>query len=161
MSVVQQKIAEESGIWLMKSEPDAYSIDDLKKEKKTLWDGIRNYQARNFMMQHMKVGDTVLFYHSNAKPPGIVGLAKVSRKAVPDPTAFDPKSQYYDPKSSPEEPRWHCVEVKYQKKWRRMISLEELKKNDELASMLVVQRGQRLSIQPVSEDEYQTLQAML
>ncbi len=140
--------------WLMKSEPDAYSIDNLKEDKKSLWDGIRNYQARNFMMKEMSKGDQVLFYHSNAKPPGIIGLAEVSKNAQPDPTAFDKKSKYFDEKSSKENPRWHCVEVKYKKKFKQLISLEELKENTKFKEMLVVQRGQRLSIQPVSKKHY-------
>ena len=98
--------------WLMKSEPSTYPIEQLKKEKKTLWDGVRSYQARN-IMQTMSVGDKVLFYHSNAKPSCVVGLAEVSKKAVPDPSQFDKKSKYFDPKSDPDNPRWHCVEVKY------------------------------------------------
>ena len=99
--------------WLMKSEPDVFSIDDLKKQKQTTWDGVRNYQARNFMMNDMQVGDLVLFYHSNAKPPGIAGLATVSKKAEPDPTQFDKKSEYFDPKATKEKPRWFCVKVKF------------------------------------------------
>jgi len=140
--------------WLMKSEPDAYAIDQLQKEKTTLWDGIRNYQARNFMMNDMKVGDKVLFYHSNAKPPGIVGLATVSKTAQPDPTQFKKTSKYYDPKSSKDEPRWHCVEVKFQKKFKEMLSLDWLKEQRQLAGILVTKRGQRLSIQPVEKKHY-------
>lgn len=140
--------------WLMKSEPDVYSIDTLKNEKKTLWDGIRNYQARNFMMKDMKVGDQVLFYHSNAKPPGIAGLARISKKAVPDPTAFDKKSKYFDEKSSKENPRWFCVEVAYEKKLKKLISLDDIRGNKELADMMVIKKGSRLSIQPVTEKEY-------
>ena len=106
--------------WLMKSEPNTYSIDDLKKDAKTIWDGVRNYQARNFMMRDMQVGDTVLFYHSSADPSGVSGIAKVSRKALPDPTQFDKKSKYYDPKSTKEKPRWYCVEVSYQEKFKNL-----------------------------------------
>ena len=98
----------------MKSEPTTYSIDHLKKDKKTIWDGVRNYQARNFMMQDMKVGDTVLFYHSNAEPPGVSGVAKISKAAIPDPTQFDKKSKYFDPKATKEKPRWFCVEIAFQ-----------------------------------------------
>jgi predicted RNA-binding protein with PUA-like domain len=140
--------------WLMKSEPDAYSIDQLKSDKTTLWDGIRNYQARNFMMNDMKVGDKVLFYHSNAKPPGVVGLATVSKPAQPDPTQFDKNSKYYDPKSKKEDPRWHCVEVKFSKKFKQMLSLYWLKEEKKLQEMMVIKRGQRLSIQPVEKAHY-------
>ena len=143
--------------WLMKSEPDAFSIDDLKKEKKSLWDGVRNYQARNFMMNDMKVGDEVLFYHSNAKPPGIIGLATISKNAVPDITAQDPKSKYYDAKASPEKPIWHCVEVKFKKKFNELISLDTLKDTKGLEDMLVIKKGQRLSIQPVTAKEYKII----
>ena len=140
--------------WLMKSEPDAYSIDDLKKEKCGLWDGVRNYQARNFMMNDMQVGDEVLFYHSNAKPPGVAGLATISKKAVPDVTAQDPKSKYYDAKASPEKPIWHCVEVAFKKKFKEEVSLTELKEKKGLEDMLLLKRGQRLSIQPVTKKEF-------
>ena len=140
--------------WLMKSEPETYSIDKLKKEKKCLWDGIRNYQARNFMMKDMEVGDRVLFYHSNAKPPGIVGLAKISGPAQPDPTQFNKKSPYYDAKSDKDTPRWHCVEVAFEKKFSEMISLETLRETKGLEDMLVTKRGQRLSIQPVTKKEF-------
>ena len=140
--------------WLMKSEPEAFSIDDLKSEKKTLWDGIRNYQARNFMMNDMQVGDLVLFYHSNAKPPGVAGIAEVSGPAVADITARDPKSRYYDAKSSDEKPIWHCVEVRFKKKLNKLVSLDELKDEKSLKEMLVIKRGMRLSIQPVKENEF-------
>lgn len=140
--------------WLMKSEPDVYSIETLKKEKKTLWDGIRNYQARNFMMKEMEVGDQVLFYHSNTKPPGIAGLATISKKAVPDPTAFDKKSKYFCEKSTPENPRWFCVEVKYNKKLKNYISLDDIREEKKLADMMVIKKGSRLSIQPVSKKNF-------
>lgn len=143
--------------WLMKSEPDVYSIDTLKKDKTTLWDGIRNYQARNFMMKDMKVGDLVLFYHSNSKPPGVAGLAVVSKPAEPDPTQFDKKSKYYDEKSSKDSPRWHCVEVKYKKKFKNYISLENIREVKSLADMMVIKKGSRLSIQPVTKKEYETI----
>lgn len=140
--------------WLMKSEPDVFSIDDLKKQKQTTWDGVRNYQARNFMMKDMNVGDQVLFYHSNAKPPGIAGLATVGEKAEADPTQFDKKSEYHDPKATKESPRWFCVKVKYNKKFKELISLDELKSDKSLKDMLVVKKGQRLSIQPVDEKHF-------
>lgn len=140
--------------WLMKSEPDVFSIDDLKKDKTTLWEGVRNYQARNFMTKEMSVGDEVLFYHSNAKPPGIAGLAKVSKPAVADPTAFDKKSEYYEPKATPERPIWECVEVKFVEKFKTFLSLEELKTHKALANMILLKKGTRLSIQPVSLKEF-------
>lgn len=143
--------------WLMKSEPDVYSIDTLKKEKTTLWDGIRNYQARNFMMKDMEVGDQVLFYHSNHKPPGIAGLAVISKEAQPDPTQFDKKSQYFDPKSSKENPRWNCVEVKYNKKFKNYISLDDIRDVKSLSDMMVIRKGSRLSIQPVTKKEFDTI----
>ena len=140
--------------WLMKSEPDTYSIDDLKKDGKGLWDGVRNYQARNFMMNDMALGDEVLFYHSNAKPPGVAGTAKVSARAIPDITAQDPKSKYYDAKASPEKPIWHCVEIQYKKKFKKVISLDELREQKSLKDMLLLKKGQRLSIMPVSKKEF-------
>jgi predicted RNA-binding protein with PUA-like domain len=140
--------------WLMKSEPDVFSIDQLKKDKKSLWDGVRNYQARNFMMKEMSPGDQVLFYHSNAKPPGVAGLAKISQSAVPDPTQFDPQSEYFDPKASQDKPRWYCVTVAFQKKFKNFVSLDELREKKGLEKLLVIQRGQRLSIQPVSKKEF-------
>lgn len=144
----------EKKYWLMKSEPETFSIQDLKKQGKSLWDGVRNYQARNFMMQDMRVGDEVLFYHSNAEPPGVAGLARVSRAAVPDPTAFDRRSKYYDPKSSPEKPRWYCVEVAFVKIFPRLVSLDEIRQVRPLKDMLVIRKGQRLSIQPVTAKEF-------
>lgn len=138
----------------MKSEPDVFSIDDLARKKTSLWDGVRNYQARNFMMNDMKPGDRVLFYHSNAEPPGIAGLAEVCSKAKPDPTALDKKSEYYDKSATPQNPRWFCVEVQFVRKFKNFISLEQLKSSKELEKMLVLKKGQRLSIQPVTKAEY-------
>ena len=138
----------------MKSEPSNYSIHDLQKEKKSLWDGVRNYQARNFMMKDMQVGDAVLFYHSLAKPPGIAGLAEVSGQARPDPTATNPKSKYYDPKATKQNPHWYCVEVTFKKVFKNFISIDHLKKEQKLKSMLVLKKGQRLSIMPVQKTEF-------
>lgn len=149
-----------SRYWLMKSEPDAFSIDDLKSQKTSLWDGVRNYQARNFMMNDMKPGDHVLFYHSNATPPGIAGLAVVSKPAAPDPSALDQKSKYYDPKAAPEKPIWFCVEVKFKKKFKKFIPLDELKNEKPLKDMLLLKRGQRLSIQPVTDQEFEHILAL-
>lgn len=146
--------------WLMKSEPDVFSIDHLKKDKTTLWDGVRNYQARNFMMNDMKPGDRVLFYHSNATPPGIAGLAEVSKAAVPDPSQFNASSEYHDPKASKEKPRWFCVEVAFKLKFGELVPLELLKNETSLKDMLVVQRGQRLSIQPVEKKHFDKILKM-
>ena len=143
--------------WLMKSEPDVYSIDQLKKDGKTLWTGVRNYQARNFMMKDMQLGDQVLFYHSNAQPPGVAGLAQVSRPAAADPTQFDKKSEYFDAKARPEKPNWFCVEVSYQEKFKNFVSLEDLRSEVALKDMLVLKKGQRLSIQPVTAAEIKIL----
>lgn len=143
--------------WLMKSEPEVFSIDDLKREKKSLWDGVRNYQARNFMMNEMKPGDQVLFYHSNAEPPGVAGLAEVGGAAEPDPSQFDKKSDYFDAKASKEKPIWFCVPVRFKSKFTKLISLEEIRQHKELSSMLLLKKGQRLSIQPVTEKEFRCL----
>lgn len=138
----------------MKSEPDVYSIDTLKKDKRGSWDGVRNYRARNFMRDEMRIGDWVLFYHSNAKPPGVAGLATVCREAYPDHTQFDKKSEYFDPKAKQEEPRWFMVDVKFEEKFKNFVTLEELKGDPRFEDMLVVQRGQRLSIQPVERRHF-------
>ncbi len=143
--------------WLMKSEPSVYSIDHLKRDKKTHWEGVRNYQARNFMKNDMKVGDLALFYHSNAKEIGVVGIAKICSNAYPDYFAFDKNSKYFDPKSTKENPRWFMVDVCFVKKFKKIISLLELKKNQKLKNMKVVQKGTRLSIQPVSENEFKEI----
>ena len=137
--------------WLMKSEPDAYSIDSLKNEGVTLWDGIRNYQARNFMRK-MNIGDKVFFYHSNCKPPGIAGLMEVIDLNIVDPTQFDKDSKYFDPKSKLENPRWDCVKVKYISKSKNYLSLTELKILFSEDDLLVVKKGNRLSILPVRND---------
>lgn len=139
----------------MKSEPDVFSIDDLCKSKTTWWEGVRNYQARNFMMKEMTAGDQVLFYHSNAEPSGIAGLAKVCQEAKPDLTQFDKKSDYYDAKSSKENPRWHCVQIQFVEKFPEILPLELLKKQEPLSDMQVLKKGQRLSVQPVTEKEFQ------
>jgi predicted RNA-binding protein with PUA-like domain len=143
--------------WLMKSEPSAFSIDDLKAKGSTLWDGVRNYQARNFMMNEMQVGDLVLFYHSNADPSAAVGLAVVSSPAEPDPAAWDPASKYFDPKSTPSNPIWQCVRIKFKKKFRRPVTLEEMRNRRELQRMGLLRRGNRLSVQPVTEREFKII----
>ncbi len=140
----------------MKSEPDTYGIDDLiKKGEADLWEGCRNYTVRNFMRDKMKVGDLAFFYHSNDKPSGIVGVMKIVKEAYPDPTQFDPKSKYYDAKSPVDTPRWLGVDVVHVEKFSRVISLKELKETPGLESMAVVQRGQRLSVMPVTEQEWE------
>ena len=140
--------------WLMKSEPDAFSIDDLERAGTEPWSGVRNYQARNFMRDGMQPGDGVLFYHSNCEPPGIVGLASVASTAYPDPTQFDSRSVYHDPKSTPEQPRWMLVDVKFERKLKRCITLKELKACPELEDFALVQRGSRLSVMPVVKSQY-------
>ncbi len=146
--------------WLMKSEPDTFSIDDLQQRGTEPWDGVRNYQARNFMRDEMHVGDLVLFYHSNAKPPGVAGIGKVASKAYPDPTQFDSTSTYYDPKSTKENPRWWLVDIAFVAKFKEFVPLDALKTNGALKDMKVVQRGQRLSVQLVTKDEFAIVKAM-
>lgn len=138
--------------WLMKSEPDVFSIADLAKAGSTLWEGVRNYQARNFMSQSMSVGDLAFFYHSNAEPAGIVGLMKVAGPAVPDPTQFQKKSEYYDKKASPQNPRWFCVPLNYEAQTKQILTLAEIKAHPILKLMEVAKNGQRLSIMPVSPE---------
>lgn len=140
--------------WLVKSEPQAFSIDDLKRNKREPWDGVRNYQARNFMRDDMRKGDPVFFYHSNCKDIGIVGIAEVASPAYPDPSQFDPDDPHYDPKSKADNPRWMLVDLKYRRKLRRTIGLEELKSCPELADMALTRKGNRLSVMPVTEAEW-------
>ena len=141
--------------WLMKSEPDAYSIQDLQRQGTTPWDGVRNYQARNFMRDVMQVGDEVLFYHSNTKPPGVVGLARVCRTGYPDFTAWDVNDPHFDPKTDPDNPRWFMVDVEFVEIFPHYVSLSQLKATPALADMKVVQRGMRLSVQPVEPEHFQ------
>lgn len=140
--------------WLIKSEPSTYGIDHIAKDKTTSWTGIRNYQARNFMRDQMKVGDRAFFYHSNCDEPGIVGIVAVSAPAHPDETQFDRKSTYYDPGSKREEPRWLNVGFKFVKK-TPLVSLAEMKKHEKLENMRILQRGNRLSITPVDPEEWE------
>lgn len=137
----------------MKSEPDVYSLADLQRDGKSAWEGVRNYQARNFM-QAMKLGDLAFFYHSRLEPPGIAGICRVSRTAFPDHTAWDPESDYYDPKASPENPRWQMVEVEFVQELARFLSLPELKAAPGLDQMVLTRKGSRLSVQPVTESEW-------
>lgn len=139
--------------WLMKSEPDSYSIDDLERDGRTSWEGVRNYQARNLMRDEMKPGDGVLFYHSSANPPGVAGLARIARAAYPDRTALDPASHYYDPKATEEDPRWVLVDIEFVQKFPTFVPLSTLHGTPGLEEMLVNKKS-RLSVQPVTAQEY-------
>lgn len=142
--------------WLFKSEPDVFGIEHLKAMPKQTdhWDGIRNYQARNMLRDEIKKGDKVFFYHSNCKEPAIVGIMQVTRNGYPDHTAFDPDEHYYDPKSDPDNPRWYMVDVKYVRDFKRPVTLRELKLHPELEGMALLRRGNRLSIMPVSREQW-------
>ena len=148
--------------WLMKSEPNDFSIDDLqaRPQQREPWDGVRNYQARNVMRDAMKSGDLAFFYHSSCALPGIVGIVQVVRNGYPDSTAFDPRSRHYDPKSDPASPRWYQVDVKFVRKLQRPIPLLELKNYPQLAEMPLLRRGNRLSIMPVSEADWHFILAL-
>ncbi|NNC23931.1 EVE domain-containing protein [Salinisphaera sp. USBA-960] len=149
--------------WLMKSEPDDFSIDDLENrpDQTEPWDGVRNYQARNFMRDGMSVGDLAFFYHSNTKVPGVVGVMRIVSSAYPDPTAFDPEDKHYDPKSNPDNPRWYHVDVGFERKLSRTISLPEIKaRADELGDLQLIRKGNRLSIMPVSKDNWDLILSM-
>ena len=142
--------------WLMKSEPDTFGIEHLQSRPKQTdhWDGVRNYQARNMLRDEMKKGDRAFFYHSNCKEPGIVGIVDIVRAGYPDFTAFDPESDHYDPKSTPESPRWYMVDVRFNKRLKRTITLAELKEHDALTHLTLLRKGNRLSIMPVSAEEW-------
>ncbi len=146
--------------WLMKSEPDVYSIDDLQRDGVTSWEGVRNYQARNIMRDEMQLGDLVLFYHSNAKPPGVAGIGRICKAAHPDLTAQDKASPYYDAKASEENPIWMLVDVEFIAKFPEFVSLDKLKQDDQLAGMLVCKRGMRLSVQPVDARDFERVVAL-
>lgn len=149
--------------WLMKSEPDIFGIVHLENRpnKTEHWDGVRNYQARNFMRDRMKKGDQVFFYHSNCKEPGIVGIAEVVREAYPDHTAYDPESKYYDPKSTPDNPRWYMVDIRFVRRLKRTITLQELKKQAKaLPDFPLLQKGNRLSVMPLSGEEWKFILGM-
>jgi predicted RNA-binding protein with PUA-like domain len=145
--------------WMMKSEPDAFSIDDLQRVGSEPWNGVRNYQARNFMRDGMQVGDGVMFYHSNCKTPGIVGLAAVASHAYPDDTQFDPDSYYYDPKATRETPRWFLVDIAFERKLQRIISLHEIRTHSDALGegFPLTARGSRLSVFPVTAAQWQLL----
>lgn len=146
--------------WLMKSEPETYSIDDLQKDGTSDWEGVRNYQARNFMRDQMRMGDLALFYHSNAKPPGVAGICKVVETDIADYTSWDPKSKYFDPKSSPDNPRWIMVKVEFVEKFSEIISLAKLKEFSELKDLLLLQKGSRLSITPLEKKHFKFIKQL-
>ena len=147
--------------WLMKSEPDVFSIDDLKRVRVEPWDGIRNYQARNFMRDEMRIGDQAFFYHSNFDEPGIVGIMKVASKPYPDHTQFEPDSRYHDPKSDPDNPRWILVDVRFVRKLKRTVTLAEMRREPELEGMRLLMRGNRLSVMPVDKAHWDHILGML
>ena len=148
--------------WLMKSEPDVFGIEHLKKlpRQTDAWDGVRNYQARNMMRDQMQKGDLAFFYHSNCKEPGIVGIMKIVRAGYPDHTALDPETKYFDPKSDPDNPRWYMVDVKYVRLLKRVITLSELKEYPELEDMPLLRRGNRLSVMPVTRQQWEFILAL-
>ncbi len=148
--------------WLFKSEPDVFSIDDLKKapKKTTYWEGVRNYQARNLLRDDIKKGDAVLYYHSRVQPIGVAGIARVSKSGYPDPEQFDPTSKYQDAKSNPDDPRWYCVDLTWEKTFAEVVPLADLKEAPALKDMMVVQRGARLSVQPVTKKEFDAVLKM-
>lgn len=145
--------------WLVKSEAQVYSIDNLRRDKKTSWEGVRNYQARNYLLE-MKVGDQVLFYHSSSEPNGIVGLAKVEKRAEPDLLQFDPASEYYDEKASKEKPRWYAPTLQHVRTFKNPIELKELKAVRDLKTLPLLQRGSRLSVHPVTDREFAAIMAL-
>jgi predicted RNA-binding protein with PUA-like domain len=140
--------------WLMKSEPDVYSIDDLAHDGRTAWEGVRNYQARNYLRDQVQVGDKVLFYHSSIQEPGVAGVAYVCRAAYPDPTAFDRACRFYDPRSTPDAPIWYCVDLAFLERFRSPVTIARLRATAGLAGMLVIRRGIRLSVQPVERQHF-------
>ncbi len=148
--------------WLIKSEPDVFSFDDLWKAKKrtTLWDGVRNYQARNFLRDEMQVGDGILYYHSNCDPPGVAGIAEVASASYVDPTQFDPGDAHFDPKSKPENPRWFVVDVRAVERLPQFVSLDALRGRASLAGMRTLQRGNRLSVTPVTAAEWRAVRSL-
>jgi len=149
--------------WLMKSEPDTFGIEDLRKRTKQTepWDGVRNYQARNMMRDDMKVGDKAFFYHSNCAEPGIVGIVEIIKAGYPDTTALDPESKYFDPKASTENPRWYRVDVRFEKQFDQTISLTKLKQCPQLEGMAVLAKGSRLSITPVTAAHWQYILSLM
>lgn len=147
----------EKKYWLMKSEPESYSIDALRADKKTAWTGVRNFQARNFMRDEMKIGDGVLFYHSSCKVPGVYGVAKVASSPYPDPTQFDSTSHYFEPRATKEKPVWYLVDIAFVKKLKEPVTLTDIRANPRLRSMAILAPGSRLSITPVSSEHFQLI----
>jgi predicted RNA-binding protein with PUA-like domain len=145
--------------WLFKSEPTCFSIDDLSHcpKQTTHWDGVRNYQVRNFLRDKMKVGDLGFFYHSSCNPPGIAGVIEVVKDGYPDPTAWDLRSDHYDPKSDPDHPRWYMVDVRLVKKFSQLLALDEMKRHPKLKNMLIMRKGNRLSITPLTKEEWKII----
>jgi predicted RNA-binding protein with PUA-like domain len=154
-------MSQEKKYWLMKSEPDVFSIDDLIKspDKITCWEGVRNYQARNFMRDKMKTGDLILFYHSG-KTPSVMGIARVAKEGYPDDTAWDHQSDYFDPKSTFENPIWYRVDIQFEKKFSKPLSLKELRKIKGLENMMLLKKGMRLSVQPVTKEEFDIITSL-
>ncbi len=148
--------------WLMKSEPSVFSVDDFNsaKDQTTHWDGVRNYQARNFLRDSMKKGDLVLFYHSNSNPAGVTGICEVVKEGYPDFTAFDPDSNHFDPSGNMDNPTWYMVDVKLVRKFPQMVTLDSIKANPKLSEMILVRKGNRLSVFPVTEDDFNEIVAM-
>ena len=146
--------------WLLKCEPDVYSIDDLERDGRTGWDGVRNHQVRNFMRDEMKPGDLGIFYHSNAEPPGAAGIVRIERSGVPDPTQFDPKSEYHDPKSRREDPTWRMCEVSFVERFAELVPLDRLRGDAALANLLMLRRGNRLSITPLERAEFDRIRVL-
>jgi predicted RNA-binding protein with PUA-like domain len=145
--------------WLLKSEPDVYSIDDLARDATTHWDSIRNFQARNLIRDEMKPGDRAFFYHSSAKPPGVAGIVEIASEGYPDPSARDPKSDYHDPAATDDDPRWYMIDVRFVRKLPRLVPLDELRANPALADMVLLRRS-RLSVQPVEKKHFDAIVAM-
>lgn len=146
--------------WLMKCEPAAYAIDDLERDGTTTWEGVRNFQARNYLRDEMKKGDGVLFYASNAEPSGVAGLAEVAREAYPDPYAFQEGHEYHDPKSDPADPTWYMVDIRFVEKFPGIVPLATLKETPGLEKMVVTQKGSRLSVQPVTKEEFEIVRRL-
>lgn len=146
--------------WIFKSEPSTYSIDDMMRDVTTYWNGVRNYQARNFLRDDVKIGDQVLFYHSSCEVPAVVGLCEVVKNGYPDFTAFEPKSEYFDPKSKIDEPTWFMVDIKFVKKFKNPVTLQNIKSNPKLRNLKLVQKGNRLSIIPITKDEFDEILKM-
>lgn len=145
--------------WLLKCEPSAYSIDDLERDGRTGWEGVRNYQARNFMKE-MRAGDEAIFYASNAEPAGATGVAKISREAYPDPFQFDSEHDYYDPQSDPAEPRWVTVDVEFAERFNGVVTLSDLREDPALENLIILRKGNRLSVTPLTADEFRRIRAL-